>query len=145
MGSQRYLTPAQRAGLARRRTEKAQTFLRSAKLLHAQKDWEGAISRAYYAVFHRLLAQAISQGIADPLTRHEHGQVADLAGTLVTDEIIVESPINGMRLPHTPKSAYFNLKGQREAADYYVGKVGKNQAEISLEIAGSFFSQMERI
>ncbi len=109
--------------------EKAQKKLEVSKKLFGSGDYEDAISRAYYAVFHAAQALLLTEG--------EHAETHKGVVTLF-----------GLLFVRTGKfdrrfGKYLaNLKDERESGDYEVfSYIDKETAEVSLTEAREFLEE----
>lgn len=111
------------------RLEKAERFLRTAQRALRDGDYESAVSRAYYAVFHSIHAL-----LNEPETRENHPEV-------------IRRCVQSNRT-YTQLNTAGNLEGRedlngslrglhrwRNEADYQLGMTNRHRAQIALEWA----------
>lgn len=104
------MTAENRARNAREELERAETCLQEARALHAAAFPYGAVSRAYYAVFHASRALLFSIG----LETRSHKALASLIG---------EHFVRPGRLSTAMGRLVSRMQRDREDADYAAGAV----------------------
>ena len=121
------MTPEERETLVRYRLDKAAHTLRQAEALLAIDEWDGAVNRAYYAMFYAALAM---------LARHGVGGARRHAGVLVQ----VDRELVGLgHLPREQATDLHEAFRMRQRADYAeVEAVDADRARELVEAAGSF-------
>ncbi len=120
--------------------QKAENKLKVAKKLFKSRDYEDAVSRAYYAVFHAAQALLLSEGEK----AESHKGVVTLFGLLFVKAGKFEKNI-GKYLA--------NLKDDREMGDYEVfsyidiktAKTAINEAKEFIKAAKSYFKKIDII
>lgn len=112
--------------------EKGDACLRQADLLFKNKEYDGAVSRTYYAVFHYASALLLTKGIE---ARSHEGLIRLFnlhfikSGTLQKECSVI--------LSHAQKA--------REEADYWPEiSFDEEDAEVRLREAKSFFKNVEK-
>jgi len=119
--------------LARAHLEKAHERLKVAKKLFRSGDYEDAVSRAYYAMYHAARAALFTVN-ASPKT-HE-GVVSEFGKRFVLTGVV----------PKELGRDLANAKAARETYEYSVtASVGKAEAEAMLSSAQQFVDELKRI
>jgi len=109
--------------------KKAEKKLNVAKKLLKSKDYEDAVSRAYYAVYHVAQALLLTEG----QKADTHKGVVTLFGLLF---------VKTGRFSRNLGKNLANLKDNRESGDYEVFSfIDKETAETAIKEAKEFFSE----
>ncbi|HUE89908.1 MAG TPA: HEPN domain-containing protein [Vicinamibacterales bacterium] len=112
---------------------RAETCLSEARALHTAALPYGAVSRAYYAVFHAARALLFSVG----LEARSHKGIASLVG---------DHFVRPGRLPSTMGRLVSRMQRDREDADYATGAVfTQEEASKTIADAEAFLEQVRRI
>jgi len=120
--------------------EKAEKKLRSATLLLNEEFYEDAVSRAYYAVFHAIVALLRFKEV--DLSRHKHTFILNQFRIQYIDTQILASDLF---------SKILNIRGIREHADYSINTVIEeieaerivNDAQIVVDTIKEYLEQMQ--
>lgn len=105
---------------------KAEHRIKVAQALHQQKEYEDAVSRAYYSIYHAAQAALLTEG----LRAESHRGLATLFGLH-----LVETG----KLPKKLAKYLRNLRDDREESDYEVySNVDQETSETALREAEEF-------
>jgi uncharacterized protein (UPF0332 family) len=117
---------------ATERLERARRALESADLLLAAVDFEGAVNRAYYAMFYAAHAALARRGIEVTSSKH---------GTLVT-QFGLHLVKTGL-LPASLGRAINDTLALRQRGDYQVARLRRSQAERAVREAAAFVAAIQ--
>lgn len=126
------LEETQRARIAiqRARLEKAERFLRTARLALREGDHETSVSRAYYSVFHGIHALL---GAAETIGRHE---TAIDAGVQWNRRYTRLNALGFLDNQHRDlKKSLDELYRWRNEADYQLGATDRRRAQRAVDFA----------
>ena len=112
--------------------DKAKEKLRVAEKLFEDEDYEDAVSRAYYSVYHAVQAVLLTEG----LTTNSHQGLLNLFGLYMVKTGKFEKKF----------AKYLsNLKNEREQSDYAVFSIVEVQtAECAIKEAREFIEEAEK-
>lgn len=112
--------------------KKAERRLKVAKSLHQQDEYEDAVSRAYYSIYHAAQAALLTEG----LRAETHRGLATLFGLH-----LVETG----KLPKPLAKYLRNVRDDREESDYEVySNVDRETSETALREAEEFVQAIKK-
>jgi len=110
---------------------KAERKISAAKKLMELGEYEDAVSRAYYGIFHAAKAALISEGVS---SKTHEGTMREFGSRFIKER----------KLPRELGTIFSDARSLRETADYAITPLIKPEdAEWSIKAAEKFLKQVE--
>ena len=122
------------------RLQKAERFIAAAQSAFEHRHWEACASRAYYAVYHLVVALIVMRHAA--MGRRPKRPVSEWHHIPVRNGFLILFSDRGFFFSTRDGADYADLLAMREAADYQDSRFDRRLARRALETAEKLASKM---